>query len=207
LPGYRHRVLDPDLRAPYSRLLPWVLVIAGVLGTVAALALTLEKLSLLEDPTYVPTCSINPIVNCGSIMKTDQAEVLGFPNPLIGLMTFPVLIATGAALLAGARFRAWYWIGLQVGTTAGLLFVVWLIHQSLYVIGALCPYCMVAWVAVLAAFWYVTLTNLSAWSRTRDRRTTARLLVNHAVVLTAAHVLIVALIIVRFWDYWSGRFS
>ena len=44
--------------------------------------------------------------------------------------------------------------------TFGVVFVHWLIFQSLYVIGALCPYCMVVWAVTIPIFWYVTLHNL-----------------------------------------------
>jgi len=37
----------------------------------------------------------------------------------------------------------------------------WLIFQSLYRIGALCPYCMVVWVVTITVFWNVTLHNLT----------------------------------------------
>ena len=36
----------------------------------------------------------------------------------------------------------------------------WLIFQSLYVIGALCPYCMAVWAVTIPICWYVTLHNL-----------------------------------------------
>ena len=62
----------------------WVLI-AGVVGLAAAATLMVEKLRILENPDYVPTCSINPVLTCGSMMKTPQAEVFGFPNPLLGI--------------------------------------------------------------------------------------------------------------------------
>ena len=62
----------------------WWVLIAGVVGLVASMALTVEKFELLIDPHYVPSCNINPIVSCGSVMTTPQASVLGFPNPLLG---------------------------------------------------------------------------------------------------------------------------
>ena len=191
---------------PFARLLPWLLLVGGLVGLLAAFVLTVEKIELLTDDTYVPTCSINPVLNCGSIMRTDQAEVFGFPNPLLGLAAFPVLATTGATLLAGARLRRWYWLGLQTGATAGVLFVGWLTFQSLYRIGALCPYCMIVWAVVLPTFWYVTLTNLLSGTfgaRVRDNRFTAVLVGNHAVVLTVAYLAVVALILERFWSYWS----
>ncbi|MFN6554927.1 vitamin K epoxide reductase family protein, partial [Mycolicibacterium septicum] len=63
----------------------WILI-AGVLGLAAALALTVEKIELLIDPSYVPTCSINPVISCGSVMTTWQASAFGFPNSLIGVV-------------------------------------------------------------------------------------------------------------------------
>ncbi|MDT5250831.1 MAG: hypothetical protein QOJ28_3465, partial [Mycobacterium sp.] len=40
----------------------WVLI-AGVLGLTAAITLTVEKIELLIDPSYVPSCSINPVLS------------------------------------------------------------------------------------------------------------------------------------------------
>ncbi|WP_433029801.1 vitamin K epoxide reductase family protein [Actinomycetospora sp. CA-053990] len=139
-----------------------VLLVGGLVGAVVSLLLLLDKLALLADPTFVPSCSIDPVLSCGTIMRTAQASVLGFPNPVIGLATFPVAAALGALVLGGAVLPRWAWWGLQAGTTAGMLFVHWLIVQSLVVIGALCPWCMVAWVAVIAMFWCVTVENLRA---------------------------------------------
>ena len=112
----------------------------------------------------MPTCSINPILSCGSVMKTAQAEAFGFPNPIIGVAGFTVVLTTGAALLAGATFRRWFWLGLQAGVTFGIGFVHWLIFQSLYRIDALCPYCMVVWIVTIPIFLFVTLRNLRGGS-------------------------------------------
>ena len=188
-----------------SSRLGWGLLVGGTVGLVAAFVLVLEKIALLGDSEYVPTCSINPVLNCGSIMQTTQAEVFGFPNPLIGVASFPVLMATGAALVAGAALKRWYWWGLQVGVTFGVGFVAWLIFQSLYRIGALCPYCMVVWVVVIPTFWYVTVHNLgSGVFGARIARSTAvrRTREAHVLVLTLVVLLVVGIILERFWSYW-----
>ena len=201
--------MPPSPGSPAASL-PWLLLVGGIVGTAAAFILTVEKIALLADGTYVPSCSLNPVLNCGSIMRTDQAELLGFPNPLIGLVAFPVVAATGASLLAGAQLRRWYWLGLQVGVTLGVVFVAWLAFQSLYRIDALCPYCMVVWAVVIPIFWYVTLTNLRLGhlgARGRHSRLADVLSTNHAVVLTTAFVVLLALITHRFWGYWSGLVS
>src|SRR5689334_17486274 len=124
-----------------GRSLPWILLIGGIIGLAASAVLTVEKLALLRDPAYVPSCSINPILSCGSVMTKPQAEVFGFPNSLLGIAGFAVVVTVAVALLAGATFRRWFWGGLQVGVTLGAVFVHWLMFQSLYRIQALCPYC------------------------------------------------------------------
>lgn len=188
------------------RALGWLLLVGGIVGALAAGALTVEKIALLSDAAYVPSCSINPVLNCGSIMRTAQAEVFGFPNPLIGLAAFPVLAATGAGLLAGASYRRWYWLGLQVGVTLGAAFVAWLAFQSLYRINALCPYCMVVWAVVIPTFWVVTASNAARGTLGERFRRTALARSLHyyqPVLITLTFVAIAALITERFWDYWT----
>lgn len=40
----------------------------------ASATLLIEKIEDLENPDYVPSCSINPVLSCGSIMRTSQAR-------------------------------------------------------------------------------------------------------------------------------------
>lgn len=189
-----------------DRALAWLLLVAGSIGLLAAAVLLAEKIAILTDPGHVPSCSINPILNCGSIMRTDQAEVFGFPNPILGVAAFPVVVTTGVALLAGARLARWYWLGLQAGVTFGVGFIGWLAFQSLYRIGALCPYCMVVWVVVLPLFWYVTLSNATQGvlgTRVRDSRVVRFVREWHAPLLLMAYLVPVVLITIRFWSYWK----
>jgi uncharacterized membrane protein len=195
---------DPS-RVPFARSLPWLLLLGGMVGLVAAFDLTVEKIALILDPTYVPSCSINPVLSCGSVMATPQASAFGFPNSLLGIAGFAVVTTSGAALLAGAQLHRWYWLGLLAGASAGVVFVHWLIVQSLYRIGALCPYCMVVWAVTIPIFWYVALHTLSRSDvlAARWRPVLEALTRYHTAVLTLWVVIILALITNRFWDYWS----
>lgn len=65
--------------APVPAPSAWWLLIAGAIGLVASMTLTVEKIDILLDPSYVPSCNINPILSCGSVMMTPQASLLGFP--------------------------------------------------------------------------------------------------------------------------------
>ena len=191
---------------PSARTLAWLLLLGGLLGFAASFVLAVEKYALLTDPSYVPTCSLNPVLSCGSIMTSPQAEAFGFPNPLLGIAGFVAVAATGATLLAGARLPRWYWAGLQVGVTAAVVFVHWLIFSSLYRIGALCPYCMVVWAVTIPVFWYVTLRNADAIAPRSTAvlvRAVAVARQHHGVVLTVWFLMIAAAILQRFWLFWS----
>lgn len=194
--------MKPGRAGPLSdRQLGVLLVVCGAIALVAAFVLLVEKIELLVDPNYVPSCSINPVLSCGSIMKTWQAEAFGFPNPMIGIAGFAVVVTTGAVLVGRAVLPRWYWMGLQCGVTFGVLFIHWLIFQSLYRIDALCPYCMVVWASMIPIFWYTTLRNLASAAPTRAPVPT--LVTYHGAILTLWYLVIIAAITARFWDYWS----
>lgn len=194
---------EPGLAHPAARngrTIGWALTGAGLLGLAAAFVLLVEKVALLADPAYVPSCSINPVLSCGSVMNTPQAAAFGFPNPILGVAGFAALLTIGVVLLTGASLPGWFWWGIQAGTTFGVVFVHWLIFQSLYRIGALCPYCMVVWVAAITAFVAATSHNL------RAGRLPARLRPAAAyapTVVTTWLLAIAGLATVQFWDYWS----
>ncbi|EMY35278.1 hypothetical protein D477_005301 [Arthrobacter crystallopoietes BAB-32] len=139
----------------------WLLLVTGAIGWIASSILVLERIATYVDPSYVTSCDVSPWVSCGAVFQTWQAALFGFPNPLIGIVAFAVPITTAMALLAGARFRRWYWLGLQTGVTLGFIFVVWLWSQALFDIFILCIYCMVVWAMMIPMFVMVTVRNLA----------------------------------------------
>jgi uncharacterized membrane protein len=204
--------LDIDLDAPNEhqlaggarRGLSTLLAVAGAIGFIASFVLAVERIALLKDPDYVPTCSFNPILSCGSVMQSWQAEVFGFPNPLIGIAAFAVVTTIGVVLLTGATLPRWFWLGLEAGALLGVLFVHWLIVQSLYSIGALCPYCMVVWVVTIPIFWYLTAHNLQAGHLSAPASLRRFVVRNRGLVLAIWYLVVIGLVLVRFWDYWSS---
>ncbi len=192
--------------AKFQKYYPYLLVIASFIGLICAFVLMMEKMALLKNPAYQPSCNINPVLSCGSIIRTPQASAFGFPNPIIGLIGYPVVITVGMAYFAGAKFKRWLWLGLQAGTIFGLLFVHWLAYESLYSIWALCVYCMVVWTVTIALFWYTLLYNLreghikapSSWKKLiyfAQR--------HHLDILITWYLIIILGILVRFWYYWK----
>ncbi|NED99857.1 vitamin K epoxide reductase family protein [Phytoactinopolyspora halotolerans] len=180
----------------------WLLLIAGIIGLAGSAALAIERILLLEDPGHTPSCSFNPIVTCGTVMQSWQGELFGFPNPFLGVATFPVVMTFGVMLLAGLRPPRWMWLAFWGGTAFGAALVTWLFTQSVYVIGALCPYCMVVWVAMIPTFVYTTGYVLS------ERHLPApaglrRAVVENRSLITIVWLLGIAIFItVEFWDRW-----
>ncbi|MFF8832999.1 vitamin K epoxide reductase family protein [Streptomyces sp. NPDC015131] len=187
-----------------GRAFAWMLMVTGAAGVLAAWVITLDKFKLLEDPNFTPGCSLNPVVSCGSIMKSEQASVFGFPNPMLGLVTYGMVVAIGAGLLSGARHRRWFWLGLNAGTLFGVGFCMWLMYQSLYEINALCLWCCLAWAATIVMFWYVTAHNVRHGLLPAPRAVRG-FLDEFTWVLPVLHIGIIGmLILTRWWDFWTG---
>lgn len=181
----------------------WWVLIAGLVGLAASAALTVEKIAILRNPSYVPSCNFNPIVSCGSVMTTPQASVLGFPNSLIGIAAFSVVVVTGVLAVANVPLPQWYWIGLTVATLAGAVFVHWLIFQSLYRIGALCPYCMAVWVVTITLLVVVASIAFRPDGESGGGAVGRELYRWRWSIATLWFTAVFLLILARFWDYWS----
>ncbi|MDQ0990989.1 putative membrane protein [Streptomyces sp. V3I7] len=63
-----------------SRAFALLLVLTAAAGLPASWVITLDEFRLLQDPGFTPGCSLNPVVSCGSVMKSDQARVFGSPT-------------------------------------------------------------------------------------------------------------------------------
>ena len=176
-------------------------------GFMASLVLTYDKIQILQDPDYNPGCNISPILSCGSVMNSDQADVFfGIPNSIFGLVGYTSLITTGVVLLAGAKLKRWYWLAMQAAATVGVVFVHYLFFQSMFVLNTICPWCFVVWMVTIPIFWYVTLYNL----RTRNIPVSKKwhgvegfLQRYHGEILTSWILILLVIMLNRFWYYWE----
>ena len=133
------------------------LIVAGAVGWWAAFSLTMERFHLLMNPGASASCDFSVLIQCGKNLTSWQGSIFGFPNPVIGLAAWVAPLVVGVAILAGARFARWFWWLFALGMTGAFVFVVWLVAQSIYVLGTLCPWCMVTWVVVIPTFYAVVL--------------------------------------------------
>ncbi len=186
-----------------NRVFGWSLFLLGALGWWASFSLTLDKFKVLTDPAVALGCDISPFISCKSVMASAQAALFGFPNPLIGVASFVVPIVVGTALLAGAKFMRWFWLGLLLGHSLGFAFVVWLFTQALYDIGALCPWCMVAWSAMIPLFWALLGFTAKEGFLGAGLRGPGATIFSWAWVLTAISFFAIGFaILIQFWEYW-----
>jgi uncharacterized membrane protein len=128
-------------------------IVAGLIGWFASFQLLSERLKFLADPNYVPNCDLSVLVTCGPNMSSWQGSLLGFTNTAIGVSLFVVPIIVGFSLLARARFDGWWWMLYQLGNFIGYVFITWLFAQSVYVLGTLCPWCIVIWMIMIPLWW------------------------------------------------------
>lgn len=181
------------------------MLVFGIVGLVAAFILSVEKIHLLQDPSAELSCSINVILNCASVMETWQSSLFGFPNPLIGLMTYPVVITLAVAGLAGVRFPRPFMFAAQIGFGLGLIFAYWLFFESVYVIQILCPWCLFVTVATTLLFESLLRYNLREnnlyLSKNLHKKALAFLKKDYDKVLVAVWLLVmVALVFIQFGD-------
>jgi len=128
------------------------MLLGGIAALAAAFILTLEKFHLYEDPNAVLSCSINVVLNCTTVMQTWQSHVFGFPNMLIGLVAFPVLITIAVLGLSGVKFPRWFLISASIALLLGTIFAYWLFLSSVYVIQVLCPWCLIVTTSMTIMF-------------------------------------------------------
>ena len=199
---------SPSIEA--SKPLAWFLIVAGATGWLASFLLTLERFHVAADPNATLSCDVATFISCKSVMLSPEAKLFGFPNPLIGLAAFMAPFFIGFAILAGAKFAAWFWRVFFVGHVLALVFVSWLFYEAVFDIGALCPYCMIAWAAVIPLFWQllahgtregyipVPLKTVGFFVRAYD----------YAWVIALIHALAIAVtILIHFWNLWLQFFG
>jgi uncharacterized membrane protein len=195
-------------RWTWQRSLPYIFLIASIVGIAASLALSYDKMQVLANPSYKPGCNINPILSCGSVMKTAQAEIGGIPNTFFGLIAFGALGAVGAVMLAGAVFKTWFWKLLHGVSALGLGGMLYLYFQSLYRIHAICPWCFFVWLVTFPVFLSITVYTIREHIYKVPRNKILALLCyivqKHPTdILLFWYLALLGSILIEFWYYWE----
>jgi uncharacterized membrane protein len=190
-----------------SAVFPYLLIICGTVGLIASFILTYDTLAISKNPNYVPSCNLNPVLSCGSVINTAGDKILGLPYPYYGIAAFAVLVAMGFGILAGARYKRWYWLAFQTAATLGTIGAYYLLLKSIYSIHALCPFCLSVDVVTTILFWYSTLYNIDSGNiklkSTKAKNIYKWIRAHHVDLLITWFVLVIALILHHFWYYYG----
>ena len=184
-----------------SRLTGLVLLLGGLVGWLAALELQVGKEFLLANPGESLACDVNPFISCGDVMMTWQSSALGIPNMAIGLGGFAIMGVAGALMLSGTALPTWFRWARLGGMTFAFGYVHFLAISAIFVIRALCPWCMVVW-AVTAPMFFATLARTVEHGDLRLPAPLAGLLRRWVLLSAAWYLLVIVVIAIVFLDQW-----
>lgn len=136
------------------------MLVMAILSLIASFVLAYDALVLAANPNAILSCSINEVLDCAKVGSTWQANVFGFPNAFFGLVSEPVVMTIAVASLAGVRFPRWFMFTANICYLLGVIFAYWLLYQSTFVIGALCPWCLLVTFATTFVFASMTSWNI-----------------------------------------------
>lgn len=176
----------------------WFVLLGSGVGLLASFVLSFESISLARNPQVALNCDINSVLSCTTVASHWSADILGFSNSFIGMMTLPVMITIAVALLAGARLPRWFMRAAWVGALAGVGFAAWMFYMSFVVIGVLCPWCLTLDIGMLLLFYGLSRYNISTGLMGGDR---ARLFLKQGydtLLAAVAFVIVLGLIISKF---------
>lgn len=128
------------------------MLLSACLSLLASFVLSIDAVVLAADPQAQLTCNISSVLSCGAVGVSTQASLFGFPNAFLGLVAEPVVITIAVAGLGGVRFPRWFMFSAQVVYALGVIFAYWLFYQSMFHIGALCPWCLLVTLSTTLVF-------------------------------------------------------
>ena len=187
------------------------MLISAALSLFAAMVLSIDAFALAKNKDAELGCSINAIIDCSKVALSWQSTLFGFPNSFIGLMFESAVITIAIAGLMSVRFpnsliRIAFFI-----YSAALIFALWLLSQSLFVIGAFCPWCMLVTVSTISVFMSMLRINIYQnafnWSEQRHQKVLEKVLRGRDYDFAfIGYAIIAALIIWKYGTYFLPDF-
>jgi len=167
-------VLGVERRRADSRIFG-AMAASGVLSLLASFVLSVEAMQLARTPDAALSCNLNAVINCASVMKHPTAELFGFPNSFLGLISEPIVITVAIAGFMGVKFPRAFMFMAQIGYSIGLFFAYYLLYVSVFIIGALCPWCLLVTISTTLVFASLLHYNIREENLYLSRETSDRL--------------------------------
>lgn len=190
-----------------SKVFPYLIAILAAIGLIASLILSYDTLSIAHNSHYVPSCNLNPVISCGSVINAKGDTIFGLPYPYYGIAAFGALLSAAVMVMAGGRPNKYFWRLFLSISGIGVVGAYALLLKSVYSIHALCPFCLSVDVVTTTTFWYSLLycidnkylalkskklTRVYAWCRK-----------HHLDLLLAWFLLVAAVLLHHFWYYYG----
>ena len=137
------------------------MLVGAIFSLIAAFVLAVEAVELAGNPFSRLSCSINTVINCATVAVHPSSSLFGFPNAFLGLLAEPVVITVAIAGIGGVKFPRKFMFAAQVCYTLGFIFAYSLLYTSTFVIGALCPWCLLVTLSTTLVFFSMTRYNIS----------------------------------------------
>ena len=124
-----------------------VMLIASAVALLVSFILSADTLKLARNPGQKLNCDVNAVMSCSTVAESWQAEIvkfagLSFPNAFFGIAAESVFVTIAVIGLAKVAVPRWFATCTWLGGLAALAYSYWLTTQSLFVINALCPWCL-----------------------------------------------------------------
>lgn len=136
------------------------MLVGSILSLIASFVLSVDAVELAANPDAELACSVNVILNCATVNTHESAFLFGFPNSFLGLIAEPVVMTVAVAGLMGVRFPRAFMFAAQIGYTLGFIFALYLLYTSYFIIGALCPWCLVVTATTTLVWFSITRYNI-----------------------------------------------
>lgn len=124
-----------------------IVLLASAVALIVSFVLSAETLQLARHPDQQLGCDVNAVLSCSTVAQSWQSEIvkfagLSYPNAFFGIAAESVFVTIAVIGLARVRVPRWFAACTWFGGLAALLYSYWLTSQSLFVIHALCPWCL-----------------------------------------------------------------
>lgn len=185
------------------------MLVSACLSLLASFVLSVDAIDLARDPGAQLACNINAAISCGTVGVSWQAHLLGFPNAFLGMVAEPVVITIAVASLAKVRFPRGFMLAAQIVYTIGVAFAYWLFFEAMFVIGALCPWCLLITLSTTLVFSSLTHVNIRDnnlfLSERAHRRATAALRMGLDALIVV--LWLAAVVVLVFTHYGAALFA
>lgn len=118
-----------------SRWYPFTILGVSIVGFFDAAYLTIQHYTQFTLP-----CTITH--GCDLVTKSEYSQIMGVPVALLGALYYLAIFLTIYIIIETKKTE--YLRFIAIATTFGFLFSAWFVYLQLFVINAICQYCMLS---------------------------------------------------------------